>query len=260
MNAITFVALVSEKYKSVFEANLNASPPVIGANGNELIVISDFSLERPCVSLNHAIDISRNDVIVFVQADVYLPDSWDRKLCEIINGIEEKRSDWGVLGIFGVSKDDEFVGHVYSNGMKKELGKPGAPVEATSLDETLFVLNKKTGVRFDERFPYLMLYGNDLLLQASEKRYENYIISNFFVHNSLTGVRYLKGGNNSVEYFRRKWPEKLPFHTVYLSVYPKKWKNFYYETKVDLLAYFKRGKDIVTVRHENPSSIRSIYS
>ena len=260
VRGFTFVALVSEKYRNVFDTNLNTSPPFRGNGKSELIVIRDFSIEKPCISLNKAIDASKNDVIVFAQADVYLPESWDIKMEGIINRIEEKCANWGVLGTFGVSEDNEYVGHLYSNGMQKELGRPGPAVEAKSIDETLFVFNKKSGIRFDDRFPYLYLYGNDLLVQASESGNKNFIISNFFVHNSLTYVRYQKGGITSVEYFRRKWPQKLPFRATYLTVYPEKWKNFYYKFKRDILPLFKRNMNIITVREGNPSSIRSIYS
>ena len=180
MANITFIALVSNKYRSVFDKNLSISPPLKKIYNNELIVINDFSLHKPCVSLNNAIEDSKNDILVFVQADVYLPEHWDIKLHEIINNINDGgNSNWCVLGICGTSKNNEFVGHIYSNGIQKEFGKHNPPVEAIAIDETLFVLNKKTGVRFDDNFPYLYLYGNDLLLTASEIGYKNYIICNF---------------------------------------------------------------------------------
>ena len=257
MDDITYVALVSNEYRPVFYKNLSISPPLKKICNNELIVISDFSLQRPFVSLNKAIEKSKNDIIVFVQADVYLPENWDSKLHEIINNINDSgNSNWCVLGIFGISRDNEYAGHLYSNGLQKELGKNNPPVEAIAIDETLFVLNKKTGVRFDDNFPYLYLYGNDLLLTASGMGYKNYVICNFLVHNSLTGVRYQKNGLKSVEYFRRKWIKKLPFVSPYLTVYPLSLINTYYKLKKDL-KYLMRVDDlIIKVRHPDPSSIK----
>jgi hypothetical protein len=255
MKNITFVALVSNKYRHVYDTNLATSPPLMNIYNNELIVINEFSLQYACVSLNTAIETSRNDIIVFVQADVYLPIYWDIKLHEIIHNIEETNLNWGILGIFGVSKNKEFVGHVYSNGLQKELGKHNPPIEAMAIDETLFVLNKRTGIRFDDDFPYLYLYGNDLLIKASDLGYKSYIISNFLVHNSVTAIRYQKNGLKSVEYFRRKWPNKLPFLTPYLIVYQYKYLNYYYKIKQDLLSYIRNNKKTIKVRHNNPSSI-----
>ena len=256
MADITFVALVSNEYRPVFDKNLSISPPLKKICNNELIVISDFSLQKPCVSLNKAIEESKNDIIVFVQADVYLPEHWDSKLYEIINNINDGgNSNWCVLGIFGISKDNVYAGHLYSNGLQKELGKNNPPVEAVAIDETLFVLNKKTGARFDDNFPYLYLYGNDLLLTASGLGCKNYVICNFLVHNSLTRLRDHKNSLKSVEYFRRKWKNKLPFNTPYINVHPLRLKNYYYKWKKDLKSLISDTDLIIKVHHQDPSSI-----
>jgi hypothetical protein len=257
MANITFVALVSNEYRSVFDKNLSISPPLKKIYNNELIVINDFSLEKPCVSLNKAIEDSKNDIIVFVQADVYLPEHWDSKLHEIIKNIKDGGNlNWCVLGIFGISKDNVYAGHLYSNGLQKELGKHKPPIEAIAIDETLFVLNKKTGVRFDDNFPYLYLYGNDLLLTASGIGCKNYVICNFLVHNSLTRMRSHKNCLKSVEYFRRKWKNKLPFITPYIGVYSFRLKNYYYKFKKDLKYLIRDDDLIVKVHHRDPSSIK----
>jgi hypothetical protein len=256
MADITFVALVSNEYRSVFDKNLAISPPLKKIYNNELIVINDFSLQKPCVSLNKAIEESKNDIIVFVQADVYLPEHWDSKLHDIINSIKNGGNlNWCVLGIFGISRDNVYAGHLYSNGLQKELGKNNPPVEAIAIDETLFVLNKKTRARFDNNFPYLYLYGNDLLLTASGLGCKNYVICNFLVHNSLTRLRYHNNCLKSVEYFRRKWIDKLPFYTPYINVYSLRLKNYYYKCKKDLKSFISDTDLIIKVHHQDPSSI-----
>ncbi len=256
MADITFVALVSNEYRSVFDNNLAMSPPLEKMCNNELIVISDFSLEKPCVSLNKAIEKSKNDILVFVQADVYLPEHWDSKLHDIIKSIEDGgNSNWSVLGIFGISKDNVYAGHLYSNGLQKELGKSNPPVEAIAIDETLFVVNKKTGVRFDDNFPYLYLYGNDLLLTASGLGCKNYVICNFLVHNSLTRLRDHNNSLKSIEYFRGKWKNKLPFHAPYINVHSLRLKNKYYKYKKDLKYLISDKTLVIDVHHPDPSSI-----
>ena len=256
MADITFVALVSNEYRSVFDKNLSMSPPLKKTCNNELIVVNDFSLEKPCVSLNKAMEQSKNDIVVFVQADVYLPGNWDVKLHEIIKYITDGgNSNWCVLGIFGVTRDNEYAGHLYSNGLQKELGKNHPPAEAISIDETLFVVNKKAGVRFDDDFPYLYLYGNDLLLKASGIGCKNYVICNFLVHNSLTRLRDHNNSLKSMEYFRGKWKNKLPFHAPYISVHPLRLKNLYYKYKKDLKYLIRDKTLVVNVHHPDPSSI-----
>jgi len=257
MNKISYIVLCSKKYKNIFDSNFKKSPP-IKVNNNELLVIDNFSLEYPCVSLNKAIDAAMNNVIVFAQADVYLPNNWDINLLNIIRDIENKEINWAVLGIWGASKGNEFVGHLYSNGLQKELGRDRSIVEAKSLDETIIILNKKTGVRFDDNFPNLFLYGNDLLLSASKMNFKNYIICNYFVHNSTSHLRYFKNALKSIEYFRKKWPSELPFITPYVTVYPNKYKNIHYKIKQDIkyfLPLYKRTLNLIYRRHEDPSSI-----
>jgi len=195
--------------------------------------------------------------MVFVQADVYLPERWDTKLHEIIKNINDGgTSNWCVLGIFGISKDNVYAGHLYTNGLQKELGKNHSPVEAVAIDETLFVVNKKTGVRFDDDFPYLYLYGNDLLLAASGIGYKNYVICNFLVHNSLTRLRDHNNSLRSIEYFRRKWKNKLPFNAPYINVHSSRLKNYYYKCKKDLKSLISNTDRIIKVQHPDPSSIK----
>jgi len=257
MNNISFVVLCSAKYKSIFDSNFKISPP-IKDNNNELLVIDDFSLEYPCISLNKAIDFSMNNVIVFAQSDVYLPKEWDIKLLNIIRKIEDKNINWAVLGIRGASKGNNMEGHLYSNGLQKELGGDRPIVEAKSIDETIIILNKKSGVRFDDNFPNLMLYGNDLLVSASNMNFKNFIICNYFVHNSTSRVRYIKNALTSIEYFRKKWLNELPFITPYVTVYPSRCKNIYYKIKQDIkyfLPLYKKTLNLIEKRHEDPSSI-----
>lgn len=257
MNNISFVVLCSEKYKRIFDSNLNISPPIQNKN-NEVLVIDNFSLEYPCISLNKAIDAARSNIIVFAQADVYLPKDWDLRLLNIVREIEDKNINWAVLGIWGATKGNNMAGYLYSNGLQRELGGDRPIVEANSIDETIIILNKKSDVRFDDNFPNLILYGNDLLLSASNMNYKNFIICNYFVHNSISHVRYFKNALTSIEYFRRKWPNELPFITPYVTVYPNRCKNIYYKIKQDIKYYlplYNKTLNLIEKRLEDPSLI-----
>lgn len=259
-NNITFIVLCSNLFEEIFISNLKCSPCICINNRHEVIVVDNFSLEFPCVALNKALTSAKNNTIVFSQSDVYLPENWDVKLLNIIQELEDKHINWAVLGIYGASHDNKFYGHLYSNGLKRELGKPQPPIEAQSLDETLFILNKKTGIRFDDNFPNLTLYGNDLLNSASKNGFKNYIISNFLIHNSVSHITYGKNDLTTFRYFRKKWKDKLPFLTSYGTVYSQMWKNIYYKYKQDLkyeLPFYRKKLGLVTERHSNPSSIHA---
>lgn len=213
---ISFVICVNDE--QVFRNNVLTSLVFTDEHQHELIIQRDF----PSASLayNDAITKAHNDIIVFMHQDVYLPKDWDKRLQDILFSLELSGQKWGVLGCYGISERGVPVGHVYSNGLNRELGRPQPPTPVQSLDELLLILKKSSGLRFDSKMPHFHLYGTDICLQAKERGMTNYAISNFCVHNSVA-IQKLPGQFwQCAEYLRKKWQDKLPVKTCCITLYP----------------------------------------
>ncbi len=207
------IAVNSDK---VFEENILASPIFKGINSHEIIVKKGY----PSASLayNEGLRIASNDIVVFLHQDVYLPFDWDTRLIKIIKNIEFAGISWGVLGCYGVDKKGKKIGHVYSNGLKRELGRKQKPKEVISLDELLLIIRKSNGIIFDPKFPYFHLYGTDICLQAKTMGLESYAISNFCIHNSLPIKRLPVDYWKCIKYLRSKWRNELPINTCVVKL------------------------------------------
>src|SRR5262249_5151382 len=120
---------------------------------------------------------------------------------------------------FGISQEGNYVGHVYSNGLQKELGCPQPPILAQTLDEIVLILRKSSGLTFDANLPGFHLYGTDMCIQARKRNLDSYVISNFCVHNSMP-VRYLpREFWGCVEHIRQSYYRYLPLKTTCCIIY-----------------------------------------
>lgn len=165
-------------------------------------------------AFNQVLDSSREDIVIFVHQDVYLPPTFQRALTRAIRLVEAADPNWAVLGVFGVSAGGVPVGRVWSSGLHAELGGPfHDPVRAQSVDELLIVLRGSSSLRFDERLPGFHLYGTDIVQEALSGGLGAYVVHAPVVHNSRP-CPYLTD-----EYFRAyrflasKWRSRLPVTT-----------------------------------------------
>lgn len=157
--SLSFVIAVNDE--TVFRDNVLASPIFEDRHPHEVRVRRNF----PSASLayNDAIAEASNDILVIMHQDVYLPIGWDVKLACTFDYLRGK-GRVGVLGCYGVSGQGKRVGHVYSNGLRKELGSPQDPVPLLTLDELVLVFQKSTELKFDPLLPHFHLYGTDICL------------------------------------------------------------------------------------------------
>ena len=212
--AFSFVVAVNDE--KVFQNNVLASPVFRAGNNHEIIARRGFSSAG--IAYNDAMSAANNDIIVFMHQDIYLPDDWDMKLKSIIETLEHSGVKWGVLGCFGISLRGQPVGHVYSNGLNSELGFPQGPVRATSLDEIVLILRKSSGLHFDPRLSHFHLYGADICMESKKRGYENYVVSNYCIHNSLPINRLPEEFWQCAEYLRDKWRGDLPIKTTCVTI------------------------------------------
>jgi hypothetical protein len=214
INSISFVIAVNDE--KVFQANVLTSPILKSGHNHEILVRRGFPSAG--AAYNDAITTAGNDLIVFLHQDIYLPDNWDQKLKNIIESLDKLGEKWGVLGCFGTSLQGETVGHVYSNGLKRELGFTQQPVMAQSLDEIVLVIRKSGGLRFDPMLPHFHLYGTDICLESKKRGFKNYSVSNYCVHNSLPVYKLPAEFWQCAEYLRIKWRRELPIKTCCTTI------------------------------------------
>jgi glycosyltransferase involved in cell wall biosynthesis len=204
--------IVAVNNEAVLRTTLLASPDI----DSHCQLIRKSGFDSAGSAYNSGLSEATSEVVVFAHQDVYLPKGWKANLSRALQALETTDPNWGVLGVFGVSRGSttEMRGHCYSTGLNRVLGEPfDNPIEANVLDELLLVLRRSSGLRFDDRLPNFHLYGADICLRARADGMKCYIIPAFCIHNS-NGVRYLPLDYwRSYAYMRRKWWSILPVNT-----------------------------------------------
>jgi hypothetical protein len=128
--------------------------------------------------------------------------------------------DWGVLGCVGVTKELKTEGHVYCNVFKRIIGRKTPIVQVRVLDESLLVIKKDKGLLFDSAIPGFTVYGLDLCLNSNNRGLTNYVMDNFYIHNTLP-YKYPPIFWDSIEIIRKKWKKELPIQTTYSTLLEK---------------------------------------
>ena len=183
---IAFVVAACDEV--VLRAALLASPDLVSA---EVSVQRDAS--NAATAYNRGLEQTQAEIVVFAHQDVFLPAGWIASLREAVKYLAATDPDWGILGVYGVSEDGEWLGWTYSNGLRQILGQPfSTPCPVRVLDEMLLIVRRSADLRFDEKLPGFHLYGTDICLEAEKRGMQNYIISNFAIHNS-NGLLWLPG-------------------------------------------------------------------
>ena len=94
------------------------------------------------LAYNDGLEKAKNDLAVLIHQDVYLPKGWIGNLIKTNNIIEKEYKRCGVIGCYGVDINGERHGHVYSNGLIKEIGNKAPPKPVKTLDELVLVIHK----------------------------------------------------------------------------------------------------------------------
>jgi hypothetical protein len=191
------------------QSNLLQSPYI---HNHQLIIKRGYK----CVAraYNEAIKEAKNDIMVFVHQDVYLP--WKFFLSLSISIQELGMINWGIIGPAGRNLLGEYYGHILDRG--KLWGSPeNLPAPVQTLDELLLV-GKKSGafkrLAFDEQIPNHHLFGSDICLQAKDAGFENYAINTFLHHNSTLGSDLPENWKDSARYIKEKWTSVLPIYST----------------------------------------------
>ncbi len=219
MNAFCFVAAVNNE--DTLNENLLRSPVL---NSREARLVSKWNYISASAAYNSGLDQANADTIIFVHQDVYFPEGWERSLLAALSEIESSDPNWGVVGLYGVKADGTHVGRVWSSGIGRELGETlDKPVAVKTIDELVIILNRRSGLRFDERLPGFHLYATDIAQMASEKGKGVYVIDAPVVHNSVPVLSLGGAYTKAYLYLRRKWRQRLPIVTTVTTISVTGW-------------------------------------
>jgi GT2 family glycosyltransferase len=235
MAKFSIVSVISrpEIFESCLLASINQTR---GDHDIEIIpIFNDNNQYSASAALNVGLDVATADVIVFAHQDVRLLHDWFDRLVEALAELPEQ---WGVLGAAGISlaygrsnigkwggaldvntvavgsvwDNDEALTQVpYWDGLKDVT-----PVHC--VDECVFVVNRRTGLRFDLQFTGFHFYGVDVCLQARAASYRTFAAHLPIIHYgkysaSFSGDRkywvYLRLLHNK---WRMRFPEVLGTH------------------------------------------------
>jgi hypothetical protein len=228
-----FTFVVAVNTTDVFETNFLSSECLRGPHPHEIIVQKGFGSASK--GHNDALDRSRNDLVIFVHQDVILPALWIDQLEKSLDDLEAADPQWGVLGCYGVSRDGQGFGYVYSSGLGI-IGQPFEhPVEIQSLDEIVLILRKSSGLRFDDNLPHFHLYGTDICRRAEQLRRKSYAISCFCIHNTNQDFILPQEFYTCCDIIRRSWKSHLPIQApcvritrLKVPIYIRKLKEIYF--------------------------------
>lgn len=213
-SAITFVIPVNND--KIFERNCMASPCFNDGSPHQLLVQRGF--RSAAAAYNDAIARSKNDLMVFAHSDVVFPRSWCTDLERALRCLSRTDPDWGVLGCYGETLDDNERGYVYSPG-RGFLGKAfERPAEVQTLDEVVLILRKSSGLKFDEYVPHFHFYGADICMAAARAGKKNYAISALCIHNTQQNYVLPKEFYECYRRLKHKWREYLPIQTTCIRV------------------------------------------
>lgn len=166
-------------------------------------------------ALNEGIDIAHNDIIVCCHQDIVFPEGWlDKLYINIEKAKQFSRGKMGVLGTAGVLNTGEKRGYMQDGdyGYWNEGGKRFGPVQ--TVDESCFIFEKSSGLRFDERFTHFHFYGADLCLQAAHKGLMNFGIDAPVIHYSGGGESSMGEGRDifirEMMKLKHKWISRFP--------------------------------------------------
>jgi len=121
-------------------------------------------------ALNWGLNRCKHNTVVCCHQDVEFLPGWYHKLIELKNVI----GSWGVLGMAGTTFGGKMV------GTHSGLGMDGNKIlRAMTLDCSTIILNKRNGLKFDEKLKYFHCYGEDIALQANNKGLGAFVIIYF---------------------------------------------------------------------------------
>ena len=202
---------------------------------NNAAILRDNLMRSPCLSdlplsviedapsaaaaYNRGLDQSREDVLVFLHHDVFLPAGWDMLLRQRIHEVAALDPNWAMIGAYGVDDTGRGYGPVWSSSLGQIVGYVALePRAVQSFDELLIVMRRASGLRFDEGLAGWHLYGTDIVTQARARRMQSYACALPLVHNDGYKDQLDDGFGAAYAYLQRKWAAGLPLRSPIIKI------------------------------------------
>lgn len=213
--------VVAANDPDILSKNLLASPCLANGTPHELLIFENYP--SAASAYNRGLKKCKNELVVFVHQDVYLPQEWLSSAEMALEEIEGRDPNWGVAGCWGVSRDGAKFGHLYTPG-DGIIGNPKfRPEPVRTLDEVVLIVRKSSGLEYDEGLSGFHFYGADICLAAAQRGRKCYAISAFCIHNSRQYFEYPADFYASYRYIKHKWKRSLPIQTSCICVSPFDW-------------------------------------
>lgn len=159
------------------------------------------------------------DILVFAHQDVYFPKGWFARLEVACRDLAKIDPSWAVAGLCGMTRETEFVGHLWDSGLGTICGTTfDRPRVVASLDEVVLILRRASGISFDPALPSFHLYGTDIVLEAQKAGMRSYVLDLPVIHNSKANVRLDRTYVAAYKFMIRKWKALLPWPTVIIQL------------------------------------------
>ena len=130
--------VVAANDPDILSKNLLASPCLANGTSHELLILENHS--SAAAAYNSGLKKCKNELVVFVHQDVYLPEDWVSSVEVALQAIEGRDPNWGVAGCWGVRGDGAKFGHLYTPG-EGIIGDPMfRPEPVRTLDEVVLIL------------------------------------------------------------------------------------------------------------------------
>jgi SAM-dependent methyltransferase len=223
---VTIVACVNDEDQ--LNSNLLSSPDLGDDSPHELLLYR--GCESAAEGLNEGISQARNELVVLVHQDVYLPHGWIHRLHEQWR-LAEASGPVGVAGVFGSRQVPTFVESRQDSDARGLVGRvvdrdhlhsttdhDDFPCPVDYLDELVLVVPRSTPLSLDASLGW-HLYGTDLCLQAQRQGLGTFVLDALCMHNTLTSSAPPSDYQRSAGVIATKWSEHLPIHTVATTIY-----------------------------------------
>ena len=205
---LTFVACVNDDAQ--LENNLLASPFLGPESPHQLLLYR--GMDSAAQGLNLGIREARNELVVLVQQDIYLPSWWPGRLTRQWEDAAQAGSP-AIGGPFGVRYREggrTHVGHAIDRDYLLRT-RHKLPADVDGLDELVMVVPRDVEQRFDPALGW-HLYGTDFVLQARAAGKRAVVLDIPCHHNSLFS-QLDDGYHHATSILAAKWPRELPILT-----------------------------------------------
>jgi glycosyltransferase involved in cell wall biosynthesis len=208
--------VVAANDRDTLSKNLLTSPCLANGTPHELLIFENYS--SAASAYNCGLKKCRNEIVVFVHQDVYLPEEWLVSLEMALQAIEGRDPNWGVAGCWGVRGDGAKFGYLYTPGEGIIGDRMLRPEPVRTLDEVVLIVRKASGLKYDEDLHGFHFYGADICLAAAQSGRNCYALSAFCIHNSRQYFEYPADFYDSYRYIKHKWKHWLPIQTSCICV------------------------------------------